>query len=200
MRYFKPLLHRFVANSNALFARRPFALLACAVLPFMIFSAQVRQRMYTGEDEGDQSKYEEHSAGGIAVESLLNIRTVASLTIEEKRIREFREALQEDNPTPIKSSIVTGYANGLGQLIQLWDIALLFWWGGWLLFNYSDKYTFRDYLISMFSLFLSVSGIGVALNGLTNRDEAQSAAERIFELIGRKSLIDPLDTEGRKID
>lgn len=156
--------------------------------------------MYTGRDEGDHSQYEEHSSGGIAVESLLNIRTVASLNIEERRIREFKEALRDDDPTPIKTSLMTGYSNGLGQLIQLWDVALLFWWGGWLLFNYPNKFGFRDYLTSMFCLLLSVSGIGVALNGMTNREEARAAAERIFELIGRKSEIDPLDTEGKKID
>ena len=134
----------------------------------MAFAAQARMKMYMGQDEGDHSKYEEHSSGGIVVESLLNIRTVASLTIEQERIREFEHALQDEDPHPIKTSLMTGYSNGLGQFIQMWDIALLFWWGGWLLYHYPDKFGFRDYLISMFSLLFALSGMGFAMNGATD--------------------------------
>jgi hypothetical protein len=53
-------------------------------------------------------------------------------------------------------------------------------------------------LISMFSLLFSISGMGVAAQGATNRDKAKLAAERIFELTDRKSLIDPLGEGGKK--
>lgn len=74
----------------------------------------------------------------------------------------------------------------------------MFWFGGWLLLNYPNEFTFRDFLISMFSLLFSLSGIGVASQGATNRDKAKSAAQRIFELTDRQSAIDPLSDEGKK--
>jgi len=75
---------------------------------------------------------------------------------------------------------------------------LFFWWGGWLLLNYPNQYTFRDFLISMFSMLFSLSGITMATQGATNREKAKLAAHRIFELTDRQSAIDPLSTEGKK--
>jgi hypothetical protein len=51
----------------------------------------------------------------------------------------------------------------------------------------------------MFSLLFSLSGIGMAAQGATNREKAKIAAHRIFELIDRQSAIDPLSSEGKKL-
>jgi len=48
----------------------------------------------------------------------------------------------------------------------------------------------------MFSLLFSLSGLGMAAQGATDRDKAKAAGERIFELVERESSIDPLSTEG----
>jgi hypothetical protein len=65
-------------------------------------------------------------------------------------------------------------------------------------FHYPESFDYRDFLISMFALLFSISGMGVAAQGATNRDKAKLAAERIFELTDRKSLIDPLGEGGKK--
>ena len=157
-------------------------------------------QMYMGEDEGDHDKYEEHSSGGIVVESLVNVRTVASLSIQQRRIDEFKLALQEEDPTPMKTNLAKGSTSGLGQFVQMWGVALMFWWGGWLLFNHPLLFTFKDYLISMFSLLFCLSGIGFAMQGITDRVKANAAAERVFELIDRESMINPLSKEGTRLD
>lgn len=64
--------------------------------------------------------------------------------------------------------------------------------------NYPNQYSSRDFLIAMFSLLFSLSGIGMAAQGATNRDKAKVAAHRIFELTDRQSAIDPLSDEGKK--
>ena len=75
----------------------------------------------------------------------------------------------------------------------------MFWWGGWLLLNYPGQpFDFRDFLMSMFSLFFSLSGIAMATQGATNRDKAKLAAHRVFELTDRESAIDPLGQGGKK--
>jgi ATP-binding cassette, subfamily B (MDR/TAP), member 1 len=178
----------------------PFALLTLGILPFMAFGAEAEMAMYMGEDEADLDAYEEHSSGGIVVESLLNIRTVASLAIESERIKEFKEALAHENPHPFRSNFIKGSTSGLGQFVQMWGIALMFWWGGWLMFTYPNQYEFRSYLISMFSLLFALSGMGFAMQGATDREKAKGAAERIFALIDRKSEIDPLSEEGKKLN
>ena len=74
----------------------------------------------------------------------------------------------------------------------------MFFWGGWLLNNYPDVYSFRDFLISMFALFFSLYGLTIATEGAVDRKKANRAAARIFELTDRESAIDPLSTEGKK--
>jgi len=50
----------------------------------------------------------------------------------------------------------------------------------------------------MFSLLFSLSGLGMAAQGATDRDKAKIAGERIFTLVERESAIDPLSKDGYK--
>lgn len=158
----------------------------------------MEMRTYLGEDEGDADQIDEHSPGGIVIETLSDIRTVASLTLEESRAIEFADALSKEDPHPIRNKIVKGGGSGLGQFTQMWGFGLMFFWGGWLLNEYSDEFSYRDYLIAMFAFMFSLYGLAAAFEGTADREKAKAAAARIFELIDRKSLIDPLSDEGRK--
>lgn len=174
----------------------PFALVALAVLPFMAFGAEAEQKMFMGEDES--SGEDEKNSSIIVIESLTNIRTVASLSLEASRSEQFALALQHEDPTPLLTNSIKGASSGLGPFFQQWSIALLYWWGGWLLANYPNSFTSKGFLISMFSLLFSLSGMAAAAQGATDRSKALAAAERIFDLMERESQIDPLGTEGKK--
>lgn len=151
-----------------------------------------------GKDEGAYKQEDENSPGGIVIESVSNIRTVASLVLEEKRSKQYNDALLREDPNSLLMNALKGCSAGLGLLVRTWGMALFFWWGGWLIFNHPTLYGFRDFLISMFSLLFSISGMAMAMQGMTDRDEAAEAAERIFQLIERRSEIDPLSEEGKK--
>ena len=131
----------------------PFALLTLAILPFMGFGAHMEMKTYMGEDEGAEAPKEgEDSAGAIVVETLLSIRTVASLAIEKMRAVEYVNALQREDPASVKTNLIKGLATGAGFFIQMWGMALMFWWGAWVLVKYPNNFTYRDFLISMFAL------------------------------------------------
>ena len=176
----------------------PFALLFLAVLPFLGFGAEMEMRMYVkGEDEEDiDTLDDEKSPGGIVIESLLNCRTVASLTLEDRKLKEYSDALRKENPTPVKTNFLKGSGFGTGQFFQYWSLGLMWFFGAWLLHNYPNTFTFRDFIISQFALFFSLYGLTVALEGATDRKRANLAADRIFELTDRKSTIDPLSKDG----
>jgi len=177
----------------------PFALLTLGLIPPMGFGAEMEMKLYFGEDEGvSGDDIDMNSPGGIVVETLVNIRTVASLNIEKERSEQYVKALCSEDPTPVRTNFMKGCATGIGQFIQMWGLALMFWFGGWLLSNYPDKYTYRDFLISLFSLLFGLEGIGFAAQGATDRDKAKQAANRIFELTDRHSAIDPLSEMGKK--
>lgn len=150
----------------------------------------------TGEDEGDETVEDEHSPGGIVVESLLNIRTIASLTMEEAKFLEYGEALRQQDAHPLRNNCIKGSGSGAGQFFQFWGLGLMFWFGSWLLNRFPEDYDFRDFVISLFALFFSLYGLTVAFENATDRKQAKLAAERIFSLTDRPSAIDPLDEAG----
>ena len=80
---------------------------ACGVV-FQAFGAEMEMAMYLGEDEGDIEDIDENSSGGIVIETLSNIRTVASLTLEEKRAADYIRALEREDPHPIKTNMIKG--------------------------------------------------------------------------------------------
>lgn len=180
----------------------PFALLALGCIPLMGFATSIEMKQMLGEDEGDDSATQDelNSPGGILVETLLNIRTVSALTLEEQRANDFEKAISTSQSSYVRDGFMAGLMNGSSMLIQQWINALQFWFGGWLLFNYSDLYTFNDFLISMFAILFSLFGLGAAFNGLSDKKETELSAGRIFYLLDRKSEIDPLSEEGKKLD
>ena len=134
------------------------------------------------------------------VESLLNIRTVASLTIEDERIDSYQKALLKEDPHPVRQTVIKGSTGGISQFVQMWCMALMFWFGGWLMFRFPEDYTLQDMLISMFGLMFGLTGLGIAMADLADSEKAKAAAKRIFDLIDRKSQIDPLSEVRKKLD
>uniref|UniRef100_A0A7S2L570 Bile salt export pump n=1 Tax=Leptocylindrus danicus TaxID=163516 RepID=A0A7S2L570_9STRA len=176
----------------------PFALLVMGILPVMAWQAEMEMKMYLGEDQGEDTEHGAAKSGAVGVETLLNMRTVAALSMESKQQKEYVEALHVEAPESIKAPVRHGFMGGLGGFVQNWGIALMFWWGGYLLVEYPSSYDFRDFNISMFALLFGLSGVGIAAQGAADRDKAEIAVERIFDLIDRKSSIDPMINDGKR--
>mmetsp|Transcript_8086 Transcript_8086/g.13654 ORF Transcript_8086/g.13654 Transcript_8086/m.13654 type:complete len:1525 (-) Transcript_8086:107-4681(-) len=179
----------------------PFALLSIGIIPFMGFATAMEMKRFLGEDDGGAEDADgTDSPGGIIVETLLNIRTVSALTLEEQRCKDYEAALAKVDGNVMKESAVSGSLSGLSIAIQQWVNALQFWWGGWLMYKYPDVFDFNSFLISMFALLFSLFALGAAAQGATDKKKAEAAAGRLFYLINRESANDPLDTEGKKLD
>lgn len=180
----------------------PFALIALACIPLMGFATSIEMKQMLGEDEtaSNDGKDELNSSGGVAVETLLNIRTVSALTLEKSRFKNYEDALLHESPNYIRDSFIAGSAGGLSMFIQQWVNALQMWWGGWVLFHYPNTFFFEDFLVSMFALLFSLFGLGAAFQGLSDKNAAVKSAGRIFYLLDRKSEIDPLSNDGKKLD
>lgn len=174
----------------------PFALLVLAIIPFIAFVAKMRMASFMQPDEIVTSDDDKKSPGGIVMETLLNMRTVASLTIEERRSKEYSDALRREDVNPIRTSLINGMMIGSVQLVQQFVMALMFFWGGWLLSSHPGIWSFRDFLVSIFSLLISISGSAVGTHGNTDKEKATKAAGRVFSLIDRESAIDPLSDKG----
>lgn len=178
----------------------PFALLSIGVIPLMGIATAYEMKRFLGEDEGGEEVEDGcDSPGGIIVETLLNIRTVSALNLEDQRFKDYTQAIEKSEGNLNYDSAVSGALSGFSVGIQQWVNALQFWWGGWLMFNYPGKFGFQDFLISMFALLFSLFALGAAASGVTDKKKAEAAAGRLFFLINRKSAIDPLSTTGKKL-
>lgn len=188
----------------------------------MAFGRFMQRAHMFGSDEGDIEKSAAASPeGAVVIETFVNIRIVASLCMEDERVQCYTKALEADNKEGFCRHAISGTGRGLGSFFQMWGkaqkpvgyrsgtyiltipflqplpgYALMFYFGGWLLLN--RDYDMREFLISLFGLMLSLTGLAAAMAGLTDADAATAAAGRIFDLIERKSEIDPLSEEGKR--
>jgi ATP-binding cassette, subfamily B (MDR/TAP), member 1 len=173
-----------------------FALLAIGCVPLMGFATSIRMKQMLGEDQGTMNQEEGRSSpGGVVVETLLNMRTVSALTLEKQRFNDYEAALVKSEPNVGMESFMLGCTGGLSVFIQQWINALQFWFGGWLLVN-TDKYEFKDFLISNFAVLFALFGLGSAFQDISDRKEVEKSAGRIFYLLDCVSEIDPLGKDG----
>lgn len=166
----------------------------------MGFATAIHMKAMLGTDEGDleSSKDELNSPGGVIVETLLNIRTVCALTLESRRFLDYKQALLKSEPNYKFAAFLSGVTSGLSMFIQQWVNALQIWFGSWLLYHF-DKYNFEDFLIANFSVLFCLMGLGTAFQDMSDRKEVERSVGRIFYLLDRKSEIDPLSNEGKKL-
>jgi len=68
----------------------------------------MEMKLYYGEDEGDDEQIDANSPGAIVIESVSNIRTVASLNLEDERAMEYVEALKKEDPHPARTNMIKG--------------------------------------------------------------------------------------------
>jgi ATP-binding cassette subfamily B (MDR/TAP) protein 1 len=177
-----------------------FALLAIGCVPIMGFATSIEMKQMLGEDEGDSDAADGLSTpGGIVVETLLNIRTVSALTLEQKRYEDYEKALVASEPHYAFDALMSGVTGGISQFIQQWINGLQMWFGGYLLFTFPEDYEFKDFLIANFAVLFSLFGLGAAFQDISDRKEVEKSAGRVFYLLDRESKIDPLSAEGKKL-
>lgn len=81
----------------------------------------MEMKLYLGEDQAEDDDHKgANSSGGIVVESLVMIRIVASLAIEDIKSAEYAEALRREEAHPCRTASLSGFATGVGQFIQMW--------------------------------------------------------------------------------
>lgn len=104
-----------------------------ALIFYQGFASALEMKRFLGEDEGaEESEDGRDSPSGIIVETLLNMRTVSALTLEQQRFHDYEVALRKSEGSLVKESLISGVFAGLGIGIQQWVNAAQFYWGGWL--------------------------------------------------------------------
>ncbi|RKK48807.1 hypothetical protein BFJ66_g7353 [Fusarium oxysporum f. sp. cepae] len=123
-------------------------------LPPLLFAGYLRIRLEFRLDEETGKRFANSSA--LAGEAVAAIRTVASLALERQILDQYRNMIDGIVQTSIPSILHSMFWFALSQSVDLFVLALGFWYGCRLLsFN---QYTMRQFYIVFVGVFLSGQG------------------------------------------
>ncbi|NXS57451.1 MDR1 protein, partial [Brachypteracias leptosomus] len=170
-------------------------LLILACIPFVIATNAASVSSVSGHAAKDQKALEE--AGRIATESVENIRTVASLTREEAFYERYIASLNGPYRDSLKKAPFYGFTYGVAQCANYFINAAVFRFGAWLIAHCLTN--FENVFIVFSSVIFAAMNVGQSASLAPDYGKARMSAQRIFQLLDRKPLIDSYSEEGEKL-
>ncbi|KAJ2718505.1 hypothetical protein GGI07_005726 [Coemansia sp. Benny D115] len=166
-------------------------LVVLSVLPVLVGSAGLMGMLLAEKTSGGQNSYAE--AGGVADEVLSSIKTVMAFDGQDRELKRYREKILGARAQGIKKAYVLGGCMGFIMFSIYSVYALGFWYGGKL--AREDKMTPAAVLNVFFSLIIGGFSLGNAAPSISSVASARGAAVKVYQVIDRKSPIDPVNTE-----
>ncbi|NWR42889.1 MDR1 protein, partial [Regulus satrapa] len=170
-------------------------LLILACVPFIVGANAVNASSMSGHAAEDQKALEE--AGRISTETVENIRTVASLTREEAFYERYVTSLNHTYRISLKKAPFYGFTYGIAQCSEYLIHAAGFRFGAWLIANCLTN--FESVFIVFSAVIFAAMNVGQSSSMAPDFGKAQLSAQRIFQLLDRKPLIDSYSEQGEKL-
>nr|XP_043635268.1 ABC transporter B family member 19-like [Erigeron canadensis] len=181
-----------VGLSVSLYLEWRLALLATILTPFTLGASYFSLIINLGS-KVDNGSYDKASA--IASGAVSNIRTVATLSTQEKIVHSFDQSLLKPKSTSIKRSQITGISLGFSQGAMYSAYTLVLFFGAYLV---KEDYTrFGDVYKIFLILVLSSFSVGQLAGLAPDTSMASTAIPAVFEILNRKPLI---QGKGKKMD
>ncbi|KAJ1951007.1 hypothetical protein FBU59_000407 [Linderina macrospora] len=169
-------------------------LVVLAVMPVMVGAASLMGILLAENTSGGQDSYAE--AGGVADEVLSSIKTVMAFGGEDRELKRYDTKIEKALKSGLRKAKVLGGAMGFIMFTIYSVYALGFWFGGKLARN--GEMEPAHVLNAFFALIVGGFSLGNAAPSISAVSSARGAAVKVFEIIDRKSPIDPVDTESGK--
>ncbi|KAK1522661.1 multidrug resistance protein 3 [Colletotrichum paranaense] len=115
-----------------------------------------------------------------ASEAVGAIRTVSSLTLEDKVLNGFKSRLDECASRELRSKMITMVVHAFAESINMAVTGLAFWYGGKLLSE--GHYDMRTFFIVFMAVLMGSQSGGVLFGFSSNVSRAHSAANHIIDL------------------
>ena len=176
-------------------------LVILGVVPFLIVAGALELQAFTSQ--ASKTKKNLETAGKLAVDSINNIRTVASLTVEDK----FCSMYTAEVSTTHKSSVLVhppiyGLAYAFSQAIIYLMYGVVFRFGAFLVSQDPDSILFVEFQ-DVFRVFMAIIfgafAIGQASAFAPDYAKAKLSANRIFFMLDKMPAIDNYSEEGKKL-
>ena len=171
-----------------------------AFTPILAFTAYLMMKALGDAVHGGSEAYA--TAGGIAEETIGNIRTVHSFNGIGVAADKYTAALEETEKAGVKKGLAVGSGTGFMFLTVFCAYAFGMYYGAVLVTDdrdnncTSDCYDGGRVLIVFFAVIMGAMALGQAGPSLEAVYKARAAAVEVFKTIERKSLIDSSDKSG----
>ncbi|XP_024374420.1 ABC transporter B family member 11 [Physcomitrium patens] len=168
------------------------SLVVLALVPLLGSQGYFQMKMMKGFSNDSKVAYED--ASRIANDAISSIRTVSSFCAEQKTVALYEKKCEKPLKSGIRLGFISGTGLGFSNFVIFASYALAFWFGAKLVDQGKTKFA------NVFKVFFAIamSAIGVSQSaGLTpDLTKTKLAVNSVFELLDRKSRIDPYDQTG----
>jgi ATP-binding cassette subfamily B (MDR/TAP) protein 1 len=161
-------------------------LVSSASIPLTLLATYLQSKIITGQAISDSASQEE--ATKIAIETITNIRTVASLGREAQFHLLYMDNLVRPHIVAKRISHLRGAVFGFAQSVPFFVYAGCLYYGGWLVYNEGLNYATVFKVTEM--IIMGTMMTGQALAFAPNYSKGLVSAAKIFQLLERKSEID----------
>ncbi|XP_078169722.1 ABC transporter B family member 11-like isoform X1 [Carex rostrata] len=180
----------------AMVANWQLALIITVVIPLVGLQAYAQVKFLKGFSTDAKVMYEE--ASQIASDAVSSIRTVASFCAEKRIIETYNHKCEASMNQGVRTGWISGLGFGFSFLVLYLTFALCFYVGA--KFVEKDKATFTEVFKVFFALLLTTTGISQTSALGSDSAKARDSAISIFEIVDRKSKIDPGSEEGQVLE
>ncbi|TKY61652.1 ABC transporter B family member 11 [Spatholobus suberectus] len=172
------------------------AFILLALVPLIGMNGYIQMKFMKGSSADAKMMYEE--ASQVANDAVGSIRTVASFCAEEKVMELYRKKCEGPMKAGIRQGLISGTGFGVSFFLLFSVYATNFYAGA--RFVEAGKASFSDVFRVFFALTMASIGISQSSSLAPDSKKAKIATVSIFNIIDRKSKIDPSDESGSTLD
>ncbi|CAA0808893.1 ABC transporter B family member 11 [Striga hermonthica] len=163
------------------------------IIPFTVMSSGMAYFIRSKMAKRIQNAYV--GAANVVQQAVGSIRTVASLTGENKVMSEYKKFLKSSYKSDVVAGTSAGFGTGFLRLIMLWNFGLGVWVGAKMVLQ--EGYTGGQVFTILLAVIIGSNILGQGAPSLAAFATAQVAAAKMFETMNRKPTIDAYDNKGK---
>ncbi|CAK7327444.1 unnamed protein product [Dovyalis caffra] len=169
------------------------ALVMVSSIPLLVLSGAFMAFIVSKMASRGQTAYSH--AANLVDQTIGSIRTVVSFTGEKQVVDQYNKSLTEAVKTGVHEGLAIGVGYGVVALIVFSTYALAVWFGAKMILN--EGYSGGDVVNVNFAVLTGSMSLGQSSSCLSAFASGRAAGFKLFEVIDRKSQIDPYKTNGR---